>query len=367
MSTRIVRSHCIKLRSVTNDCSGANGKNIKCHNCVITNQRGGMATVLKTVFHIINEKYDNRKPACFQILSDEALQSYFLQNSNDSKGKLEKDIAAFEKAIKEYDLFVDERNIFAAELKIFEQRYGNDAYNEAMALSNNLCSIVIGSVAHNLANICFPLIKNTKMILKQYLSENNTNEILSIEQNMQLLKNTIQDLNDYTSQIPERRTVESVHEIVSTANELARDNLELLNINISEIKVKLQQDNGSKLKINRESFLMALVNIIKNAYESFTYASQNVVPEININFNIDGKSVVIEISDNGIGISPKDIQLISTFMPGRSNASKKQSRGFGLPIARRTINAHGGQIFITSKVNIGTTIRIVLPTIIDES
>lgn len=365
MSTRIVRSHCIKLRSAEDDFSGSSVEIINCNNCVITNQRGGMATVLKTVFHIINEKYDKRKPACFQLLSDEVLQSYFLQKLNDSKGKLEKDIAAFEKAIKEYDLFLDERNIFAAELKSFEQRYGNDTYKEAMALSNNLCSIVIGSVAHNLANICFPLIKNTRMILKQYMSENNTNEILSIEQNLQLLKNTIQDLNDYASQIPDRRTVESVHEVLSTANELARDNLELLNIDISKIKVNMPQDNGSKFKINRESFLMTLVNIIKNAYESFMYASPNVTPEININFKIDGKSIIIEISDSGIGISPKDIQLITTFVPGRSNASKKQSRGFGLPIARRTINAHGGEIFITSMVNIGTTIRIVLPTVVD--
>ncbi|MGE5681446.1 MAG: PAS domain S-box protein [Bacillota bacterium] len=67
---------------------------------------------------------------------------------------------------------------------------------------------------------------------------------------------------------------------------------------------------------------------------------------------------LIEIADNGPGIEPTAISRI--FEPFFT--TKEKGSGLGLPIVKRTVNAHGGIITVDSKVNSGTTFRIYLPT-----
>jgi signal transduction histidine kinase len=74
-------------------------------------------------------------------------------------------------------------------------------------------------------------------------------------------------------------------------------------------------------------------------------------------------SVVISISDQGIGISPEDqIPLFEKFFRVRSALHYHVAgTGLGLPIARTIIEAHGGRIWVESKVGQGTTVFFSLP------
>ncbi|MGE5350715.1 MAG: PAS domain S-box protein [Acidobacteriota bacterium] len=67
--------------------------------------------------------------------------------------------------------------------------------------------------------------------------------------------------------------------------------------------------------------------------------------------------VLIEIADNGPGI-PEEI-LDKIFEPFFT--TKEKGSGLGLPIVKRTVNAHGGVIQVFSRINEGTTFRIYLP------
>lgn len=67
--------------------------------------------------------------------------------------------------------------------------------------------------------------------------------------------------------------------------------------------------------------------------------------------------VLIEIADNGPGI-PQEI-LDKIFEPFFT--TKEKGSGLGLPIVKRTVNAHGGVIQVHSRVNEGTSFRIFLP------
>ncbi|MCU7495513.1 MAG: PAS domain S-box protein [Ignavibacteria bacterium] len=67
--------------------------------------------------------------------------------------------------------------------------------------------------------------------------------------------------------------------------------------------------------------------------------------------------VLVEISDNGPGI-PEEI-LDKIFEPFFT--TKEKGSGLGLPIVKRTVNAHGGVIQVFSRINEGTTFRIYLP------
>lgn len=68
------------------------------------------------------------------------------------------------------------------------------------------------------------------------------------------------------------------------------------------------------------------------------------------------------VSDSGVGISPSDQQKIfDMFENGTNTHTAKKGAGLGLPLVKRLIELHQGQVFITSKVNEGTQVIFHLP------
>lgn len=105
-----------------------------------------------------------------------------------------------------------------------------------------------------------------------------------------------------------------------------------------------------------ERLRQALFHIIRNAIEHsegggiVALASQR-----------SSVGIVLVIQDEGEGIDPEDLpHIFERFFQGDRTRTAR-GVGLGLPIARKIIDAHGGQIGVTSVVGQGTTFRIVLP------
>jgi signal transduction histidine kinase len=75
------------------------------------------------------------------------------------------------------------------------------------------------------------------------------------------------------------------------------------------------------------------------------------------------EDVVISIADQGLGISPEDlIPLFEKFHRVKAASNYHiPGTGLGLPIARAIIEAHGGRIWVESKLGHGTTVFFSLP------
>jgi signal transduction histidine kinase len=72
-------------------------------------------------------------------------------------------------------------------------------------------------------------------------------------------------------------------------------------------------------------------------------------------------SVKISVSDNGPGIPPEyHGEIFNEFL--RLQPEKSDGMGLGLAIARRLVNAHGGEIWVDSEVGRGSTFSLLLPT-----
>jgi K+-sensing histidine kinase KdpD len=73
--------------------------------------------------------------------------------------------------------------------------------------------------------------------------------------------------------------------------------------------------------------------------------------------------VVISIADQGIGISPEDlIPIFEKYFRVRSATDYHVGgTGLGLPVARAIVEAHGGRIWIESKLGEGSTVFFSLP------
>ena len=75
-----------------------------------------------------------------------------------------------------------------------------------------------------------------------------------------------------------------------------------------------------------------------------------------------GDHVRLSVTDDGIGIAPEDAALV--FDPFRRTGTSKEAIagvGLGLFVARRIVEAHGGQLSVTSTPGEGSTFTVDLP------
>jgi len=99
-------------------------------------------------------------------------------------------------------------------------------------------------------------------------------------------------------------------------------------------------------------------NLITNAIK---YSPENSV--IQIGLRCEDKKWILQVKDNGIGISKKSQrQLFKEFYRG-DNAinSKVVGSGIGLLLVKNYVTMHGGNISCTSQENVGSTFQVVIP------
>ncbi len=84
---------------------------------------------------------------------------------------------------------------------------------------------------------------------------------------------------------------------------------------------------------------------------------------ISVSMKQDLKSVIVRITDTGIGISPEDQKRIFErfFKADRSHSRKYGGSGMGLAIVKQIVSLHHGEIRVESEPGRGTTIIVTLP------
>lgn len=131
--------------------------------------------------------------------------------------------------------------------------------------------------------------------------------------------------------------------------ELSIEN-ESFKINLKDVKT------GLFSKIDREQMERILDNILENSKK---YAETDKL-EITINIFDEHAYVVLEISDNGGGVSEDKIpHIFEQFFRGDESRNIKEGNGLGLYIVKYLVNAMGG--LVDAENSNGLTIRIRLP------
>ncbi len=104
---------------------------------------------------------------------------------------------------------------------------------------------------------------------------------------------------------------------------------------------------------------IVLRNILENAIKYCQKKSKK--SPVFIGLRVVKKNYEFSIRDSGIGIPPQDIpKVFLPFYRGRKGINE-QGSGLGLAIAREIVQFHRGKITLTSKINVGTEVKIVLP------
>ena len=103
--------------------------------------------------------------------------------------------------------------------------------------------------------------------------------------------------------------------------------------------------------------LQVFQNLISNAIK---FHGQNP-PEINISAEKDKNRWIFAISDNGIGIKLEHQKQIFEVFKRLHTREQHPGTGIGLAITQKIIIHHGGQIWIESEPQKGTTFYFTIP------
>jgi signal transduction histidine kinase len=152
---------------------------------------------------------------------------------------------------------------------------------------------------------------------------------------------------DAISQVP----VE-LEEVLETSVQLARGQMR------GRAEVVRDYEELPKVLGNTVQLAQVFVNLLANAAQALPHRGGQV--KLMTRVLEDGR-VSVEVCDNGCGIPAE--QLGRIFEPFFTTKPVGEGTGLGLSISHGIVQALGGEISVDSTVGVGTTFRVVLPTV----
>jgi two-component system phosphate regulon sensor histidine kinase PhoR len=144
--------------------------------------------------------------------------------------------------------------------------------------------------------------------------------------------------------------------------DVIKDVYESLSIKTAKKNIKTSIKKGCEQAItvfaDKEKIRQLIINVVSN---STKYGKENghIIASI---YKTDGRHVLIEISDDGIGIAEEHLSRIFErfYRTDRGRSRDVGGTGLGLAICKHIIEAHNQTIHARSKPDIGTTIGFTL-------
>lgn len=122
--------------------------------------------------------------------------------------------------------------------------------------------------------------------------------------------------------------------------------------NTKKVKYCFDIEDDIIITVDYNRIKQVIINIIKNACEA---CNENGYVSC-VCFK-NKKQLFIIVKDNGVGMSKETLENIKTPF----YTTKLNGTGLGVCLSREIIESHGGSINYVSKINKGTTVKIVLP------
>ncbi len=120
------------------------------------------------------------------------------------------------------------------------------------------------------------------------------------------------------------------------------------------ITIKLEAKHELTVEHDPNQINQVLLNLLLNAVQSMDKPG---TIHVSLDADEENELAVVSVTDEGRGIAPEHIASI--FRPFFT--TKGHGTGLGLSLARRTVEAHGGKIEVTSEVGKGTRFVVLLP------
>lgn len=219
--------------------------------------------------------------------------------------------------------------------------------------------LLAGGVAHEINNPLGGILIFSQMLMREMEKTSpHLADVKEIEAAAQRCKSIVENLLDFARQQPVKKSdqLEDV-DIV----EAAQTALRFGKVSLKAKRTKIIEDwdlESVTIKANRNKLIQVFLNLIQNALQSMPGGGKLTLRSY-MQQTKAGRMAAIEVSDSGVGIPKEHLKKI--FDPFFTTKEPGEGTGLGLAICYGIIQDLGGDIEVESRVNNGSTFRILLP------
>ena len=209
---------------------------------------------------------------------------------------------------------------------------------------------IIRVLTHEIRNSITPIASLSADLIKytdEYGKEGIIDGLQTINQQAQQL-NTFLNAYHRLTHLPDPvKTKVNIHALFGKLDRL-------LSSEQGSRNIRYISSESIEILLDQNLITLALINLIRNALQA---TADNPEPQIRIEAGKETGFSFIQVTDNGEGI-PQD-RLEDVFIPFYS--TKKEGSGIGLPLSRRIMQLHGGDLFVNSEPGEETVFRMMFP------
>jgi len=218
----------------------------------------------------------------------------------------------------------------------------------------------VGNVSHELKTPIFNIQGYVLTLLEGGLDDPKINKLYlkRTEKSIDRMISIVEDLESITKlESGELKLNITRFDIVKTAEEVIE--MEMWQANESKISLQIvnKPEKPVFVKADKKRILEVLTNLVVNAIK---YGKKK--GNVNISFHDLEDNIIVEVSDDGIGMEKKDLPRIFErfYRIDKSRSREQGGTGLGLSIVKHIIEAHNQSINVRSLVDKGTTFNFTL-------
>lgn len=218
----------------------------------------------------------------------------------------------------------------------------------------------VGNVSHELKTPIFNLQGYILTLLEGGLEDPNINKLYlnRAEKSIDRMISIVEDLESINKlETGELKPLFAIFDIVKIVDEVFELEQRLSKERQISLMYSYRPDKPLMVKADRKRIIEVLTNLVVNGIK---YGKVNGFVKVGF-YDFEDK-IMIEVSDNGIGIDKKDLSRIFErfFRVDKSRSRKQGGTGLGLSIVKHIIEAHNQTINVQSALNEGTTFTFTL-------
>lgn len=229
--------------------------------------------------------------------------------------------------------------------------------------SDQLKSAFLSNMSHEIRTPMNTIIGFSDLLSDPLLPQDKRQKFINLIQTSgEHLLRIIDDIIDVSKIESNQLRIESIPCNVNQLLNDIRDSHSMLKIlkNQGDVLFRIQVPHDSKnisVYCDPTRFRQIIYNLVSNA---FKYTKNGFV-EIGYNVITESNMVHFYVKDTGIGISSEMFQFVFDRFRQIENENLQEGTGLGLSITKALVNLLGGEIWLDSEINIGTTFHFTIP------
>lgn len=231
-------------------------------------------------------------------------------------------------------------------------------FYRAMLQSERLATMgqTIANLSHHVKNI-LQGVKGGSYLIEEGLKKEDFEVVRKgwriVERNQDRISNMVMDMLSFSKERQPELIEADLGQTIS-------DVVDLMQIRAQEANVQLKWKHPGNLHgmhFDPDALHRAILNIVTNAIDAASVRELGIV-EVTTRLNQDRKQISVCVSDNGEGIAAEDRDRVFSLFESTKGA---RGTGLGLPVSRKILREHGGDISLESIPGQGTTFILHWP------